>query len=504
MKIHLRALVLFGLCGALLLSLGEPAAAVEAHNGETYVIRSVSYEIDGRTRPAVLAHRLDIEEERRFETRTMLEVYLEDKEQLLANQRTLANGTILPSYEQSSTEAEVVYVDLEVRVEDTWNLILLPYGKYDSNEGLEISLKGRDFNFLGRMNEIALNFDYLIRDWAQDSERSGYDFTLYNSFELPFYAYGLDWHVGFTGDLTYNTPETLDVTQSGAPLQANTTFTFGLDIPLEYQRWETELIQEYHLNEEGFDDPDGYYYRTTLRFGSSIPTGLELPFSDEITYSPYLFTGFSYKPGDVLSEERRGYEAGFQNSLSAGRVDWMGNFRSGNKAVLESTLKRNFTRARWLGSASAEYQYHNEWGWGGVSSRTGFFYRYGSVKEEAGDTIRGILDRRVHGNLGAYTNLAFPTRMWIGFLDRWFEGHVSPFFDYAVVRPEGDSFDLRDAWYGAGVEGFAYAKFARSLYLRLSFGVDVEAMLEGGGLSTPAERDGGAPYEIFIGLGHHY
>jgi hypothetical protein len=484
-----------------------PAAASEnasAQDGTVYEIRSVSYEIEGRVRQEVLAHALEIETGRSFDSYGALEDFIADREQVLANQRTLEDGSIIVETEESRTDPQLVLADLTVRAEETWNLFLLPYGKYDSNEGLQLSLKGRDYNFLGGMRELAVDLDYTARELAEDTERSGYDFTLETIFDIPFYAYGLAWNVGFNGDVTYNTRDTLNVTAEGAPLQANSTLSLGLDVPLDGLTLKNELIQEYHLNEEGIDDPDEYFFRTTVRTGSSIPTGIELPLSDEITLSQFLFTGFSYKPGGSLSTDRRGYEAGFSSSLGAGRVDWKGNFRSGTKASLSGSLKWNFTRVRWLGGLSGEYQYHEQWGWGGLSGRAGFFYRYGSVDESAGDRIRGILDNRIQGDLGIYANLALPTKMWIWFLDRWFEGHLSPFFDCAVVRPEGGRFKPADAWYGAGLEAFAYAKQARSLYLRISAGVDLEAMLAGGSLGEPAPRDGGTPYELYIGLGHHY
>src|SRR6056297_2066294 len=275
---------------ALVLPLGfvaaeEPATETEAteaaaeQSDGTYVIRNVTYRIDGRTRKEVLAYVLEIKPQSRFSTQTALQEYIADKEQVIANRRTLASGEILVSYERSELDPDITYVDLRVKAEDTWNLVLLPYGKYDSNEGLQFSLKGRDFNFLGSMETLEVNLDYLARDLASGTERSGTDVNLDSTFGVPFYAYGLDWHVAFSGDVTYNTPSSLEVTTSGLPLQANTEVALGVDVPLEFQTWKAEVIQEYHLNEEGFDDPDEYYFRSTVRFGNEFSTGLNLPLS---------------------------------------------------------------------------------------------------------------------------------------------------------------------------------------------------------------------------------
>ena len=89
-------------------------------------------------------------------------------------------------------------------------------------------------------------------------------------------------------------------------------------------------------------------------------------------------------------------------------------------------------------------------------------------------------------------------------MSRWFTAQLSPFFDAAYFQYGGEDDDWDPMWYGAGLEGFAYLKSSRSVYLRVSFGVDLQAMMEGGGLSDPAPRDDGQRWELYIGLGHHY
>ena len=455
----------------------------------SYIIRDIRYLIVGKTRENVLAHYLDIKSGESFSSESELQLFLDDKLQMINNQRSLAEGEIKNTYVKDPQNPGRYFVDLEVNVRDTWNYILLPYASYDSNEGTSISLKGRNYNFLGSMETLSLNLDYLLTNDVQS------EYSLNGGFELPFYLWGYNWKIGFDENLT--------LSQSHL-FQAYTKTSLSMDIPLNNLTWQASVNQEYYLNEDGETDADGYYMRNAARFGSSIPTGLYLPLLGEITYSPGIITSYAYKPFGSLSPERKGYELGAKHDITAGRINWHGNFRDGALFSFDQDLRYNFTRGLWLSNLDAEFQFHKALGWGGFSSRIKGFYLYNSTNTDIGEPIRGILNDRLNGNAAVFVNLDLPVKMWIWFLDKWFEGHISPFFDYALVKPENGNFSLNKGWYSAGLEGFAFLKSARSIYLRMSFGVDLEAILDGASLGDPAPRDGASIYSIFIGLGHHY
>ncbi len=470
----------------LLLSLLFTLSAGEE---ETWTIRNVSYIIDGKTREDVLSHYLNIKTGKIFSTKAELEVYLKDKIQLIKNQRTLAGGDIESKYESDPENPGGYFVDIQVNVKDTWNYILLPYAKFDSNKGFLVSLRGRNYNFLGGMGELSGNLDYLLTTSVKS------EYSLNGGFTLPFYIWDYNWKFSFDEDVTIS---------SDTQIKAYTKAGISVDIPLDNLTWQASLDQYYYLNQDGETDKDGYYMKTAARFGSSIPTRLDLPLLGELNYSPAIITSVAYKPFDTLSPDRKGYELGFEQEFSAGRIDWLGNFRSGSLFSANQNLRYNFTRSLWLSDTDIELQFHKAFGWGGFSSRLKGFYYYNSTGTDIGEPIRGILNARLDGNAAVFLNLDFPVKIWIWFLDKWFEGHISPFFDYALVKPDGGNFSLSDGWYSAGLEGFAFLKAARAIYLRMSFGVDLEALLEGAGLGDPAPRDGSSIYTIFIGLGHHY
>lgn len=454
-----------------------------------FIIHKINYTIDGTTRESVLSHYLNLKSGQRFTSKEELIACLDSKVQLINNQRTLAGGSIEASYSKDPNNTDVTFVDLDIYVKDTWNYIVLPYAKYDSNDGFLLSLRGRNYNFLGGMETLSLNFDYV------QTEDAVSEYSINGGFEIPFYLWDYNWKFAFEEDLILS-PE--------QPFELKTEAGISVDIPLNSLTWQASINQEYHLNEDGESDADGYYMRTAARLGSSIPTGLELPFVGNMNYTAGIITSFAYKPFDSLSEERRGYELGGSHGISAGQINWYGNFRDGTTFSADQDLRFNFTRDIWLSNTEAEFQFHKSFGWGGISSRLMGNYLYNSTDEEIGGPLRGILNNRLDGNAAVFLNIDFPVKIWIWFLDRWFEGHISPFFDYALVKPQGGDFSFDEGWYGAGLEGFAFLKAARSIYLRMSFGVDLEAILDGSLPGDSASRDGKPVYAIFVGLGHHY
>jgi len=454
-----------------------------------FIIRNINYTIDGTTRESILSHYLNIKSGQSFASKDDLLNCLDTKVQLIDNQRTLAQGSIDASYSKNPNNPDITFVDLEIYIKDSWNYIVLPYAKYDSNEGFLLSLRGRNYNFLGGMETLSINLDYLKPDGGAS------EYSLNGGLELPFYLWGYDWNFSFDEDV---------IVSPDSPVSIETKAGISMDIPLNNLTWQASINQEFYLNKEGESDADGYYMITAARVGGSIPTGLDLPLLGKMNYAAGIITSYAYKPFDVLSEERKGYELGGQHGISAGQINWQGNFRDGISFSADQNLRYNFTRELWLSNMDIELQYHKFFGWGGISSRLKGFYLYNRTGEGIGGPIRGILNSRLNGNSAIFLNVDFPVKIWIWFLDRWFEGHISPFFDYALVKPDGGDFSLTEGWYSAGIEGFAFFKAARSIYLRLSLGVDMEAILDGALPGDPAPRDGESIYALYLGLGHHY
>ncbi len=462
----------------------EPAAELPIE--PLYRLAGARYEIDGITRENLVRIYMEIKIGCEFYSREELAEYIADKQVHLLNQRTFSEGAVeIDRIEETAEGPDLVY--LKVSAKDTWNLILLPYAKYDSNEGLLISLRGRDYNFLGSMQTLALNFDY---NYDNLNERN--EFSVNGDFSMPFSAWGRDWVFDVGHDLEY---------VENLPFKFNFNTDLGYFFYLFDERWRFNVSNDYNLNNRDSEDniADHYFLTSGASVGGPIPTGFSVG-RHPVRYSPSISTSGSYVLGSPISEDRRGITGSFSHSIGWGRIDWDGNFRRGYTFSVSNSNSYNFLNEDPAFSFDTTLQAHTRWGWGGLNSRLKGFYQIDAETDDAGGPLRGILDSRIDDvDAGAYLNLDMPFNMWIWFMSHWFEGHLSPFVDAAIFRKTDGSFGSETLWYTAGIEGFAFAKAARSLYLRVSFGFDLKQVIEDG--KKPWEE--GVP-ELYIGLGNHY
>jgi hypothetical protein len=350
------------------------------------------------------------------------------------------------------------------------------------------------------MEPLEFNLDYRF------TEDENHLFSLNGEFSLPFILYTRDWIF----DIAYNVEYEEALTEA-YPVYFNLDTDLGYFFQFFDRRWRVDLSNEYSLNDRDSDPdpgekeiPDDYYFTSGLSVTGPLPTGLSVG-RREVSYIPELSTSISYVPGGSISEDRRGLSGNFTHSIGWGRVDWKSNFREGYTVSLSNSNGYNFLTDSWNRSIEFQTEAFTSWGWGGLNSRVQSFHLFDDYEENAGGPLRGILDDRIDNvESGAYMNLDLPFEMWIWFMSRWFEGHLSPFVDMAVFRYSSEATDTDPFWYSAGIEAFAFPKAARSFYLRISAGVDLEAFLDDFRPTGAAPRDGEPRLELYIGLGHHY
>jgi len=455
--------------------------------------------VDGNTHENLLENYMEIKIGETFFTFEQLEAYLMDKQVSLNHKRIFAEGTVsICSIRKQTNSPDQVYV--EIWAKDTWNIIVLPYFKYDSNSGLLLSLRGRHYNFLGSMEKLSFNLDY---SYTEDKNNL---FSFNGDFSLPFSKWDRNWIF----DVGYNI-EYEEATSETYPVYLNLDTGLGYYFTLFDERWRLNLKNEYSLNDRDSDPepdeediPDDYYIRSGLSVGGPVPTGLSIGRHD-INWKPKLSAYISYVPGGTISEDRRGILGTFSHSIGLGRVDWTGNLRKGYKVSLSNSNSYNFLTESYSSQVKMKTEAFTSWGWGGINSRLQGFYRFTGVSDNAGEPLRGILDDRIDDvEAGAYLNIDLPFNLWIWFMSHWFEGHLSPFLDVAMFRYGDGALDTDPFWYSAGIEAFAFPKFARSFYLRISGGIDMEAFLDDFSLEGNTPRDDEPRLEFYIGLGHHY
>ena len=470
------------------------------NDGKSYVIEKVAYEIEGRTWEYALDLKLDIRRDKVFIGKAELEDYLADKQQVLMNQRPIAAGSI--TYTESPRTDGKVGVKVLVKAVDTWNFVVLPYAKLDSNSGLLLALRGRDFNFLGSLQTLELDLDYTFN---VDNNNPKKELKQAIKFEVPFSLVDHNWRFGLEESLSFDT-ESSDL---DFKLKETLAIDFLRAEGFEKEYWTLEYSQAYYYNGNDDDYGDTLYHESKLSFGTDFELPLMFGQYSIFKYSPSVFTQIKYRPGRTLSEDRRGYEVGFTHGINASRIDWKGDFREGASVSLSNTNTYNFDRTDWNRIIEWSFIGHKAFSWIGFSGRVSGFF---DIDKELGDNttddvglaMRGILDDRMRGDKAIFLNTDILVKMWTWFLDKWFEVQAGPFFDAAYCHPKGASFTTDDMWFGGGLQVLVFPKFARSLYVRASLGFDLQAVYENRKPTGNAPRDGASVHEIFIGLGHFY
>jgi hypothetical protein len=484
-------------------------------NAETvYVIRKIEFDIDGITRPYALIYHGEFREGERITGRENLDRYLARRQQLLLNQRLLEEVRI-EYFPGEREEDGALPVTLLVHVKDTWNLIILPYPKYDSNEGFSITLKARDYNFLGTMSALKMDLGY--------SQENG-DNTIGFSIESGTYfqAAGLNWNLVFDNFFSYTFEEPLfyqNVTGLSLELPWRfTTFTVGINQYLTINEENSEENKEiYSLSDRHY----GLYGSTEPYVSWKIPFGIEIGDFGELTYTPRISGRINYPYGDM--DEPRKPVTSFSHSFGFGSINWIGNYRKGlsvsigndyswyfdrTDAPLRITLDGDITFhwpfSKYFG-LSSRLKYRQWWQ---RSDRIGDWIPYYS----AGDLIRGVMNTDVRAYQMLSLNMDLPIRALRFWPSEWFDNgklhffdfemHASPFTDMALLDGPYNKMKPDDMVNTAGLEIIVFPGFFRSLNIRASFGYNINKAIKDG----PNLKWGFFPEcdEIFIGLEHHF
>jgi hypothetical protein len=289
-----------------------------------------------------------------------------------------------------------------------------------------------------------------------------------------------------------------------------------VELPIMGQTWTLAVGQGFDLPQQ--PDDDRYYYSSSLDFSTGIKLPLFVPVLGQVTYSPDVGVSTQYKlPGEKISYYRQGLVFNVDNSLKVGRADWVGNFRKGVEISITNSLPYNFEKRVFQNTAtlSGYIQGFAAMDPFGIDSQFSWFMNYGipgiarqdPLSTSVGGNMRGILDSRLEGDMGLFFNFDYEICFWkswfpVEFFD--FEFHLTPFFDYGVVRPFHGTLDFNKAWYSGGLELLVFPKITRSYSLRVSVGFDLQAIAADHHLNGPAPRDGAKRYELFIGLDRQY
>ena len=507
-----------------------PVPSFVEDDNTVYVIREVNFDIDGRTRPFALMMNSDFVIGEYILGKANFEKYLSRQRQTLNNQRVLEDVKI--EYFIGEIEGDgALAISLLVHTKDSWNFVVIPYPKYDSNSGLSITLKTRDYNFFGTMNTLFFDFGY------QYDKNEDHIFKISFGTAFPFQALGLDWMVNIDNTFTYTIGDPLyykGVAGLSVKLPWHTTtFTVG------FNQYVIANEDNSSVNKAVYGLPsifDGVYGATELYASWRIPINFEVGPFGKLYYTPRIAERINYPYGEM--DEGRKPLTTLSHTIGFGRMNWVGNYRKGLNASINNAFNIYADRSdapvnitlsgqavfhwpfnKYIG-ISSRLKYQQWWHWSEkqLSQRGYGWMPYYS----AGDTLRGIIDDDVRANYMLSLNLDLPIRVLRFWPSDWFnnnklrlfnfEMHISPFLDLALIEgpynklvtpaSEGIKFRLDEMLVTTGLEIIVYPAFFRSIYLRASLGYDLRKIARDG---LPLKWGFFPEWnEIYIGLDNYY
>lgn len=498
-----RFMILFCLVFGLAIA---GAASAQTPEAVEYKIDEVVYHVDGSTRIHPLSRAVDIDTKKVFSGRSALDAYIDDLRILFSNQRVLESVDIQTVFGPKNDNG-VIPVALHVNVVDTWNIIGMPYPKYDSNTGFQFKLKLKNYNFFGSMQELNSDIVYELSDDGKSSLGTNVEFAI----PFAFMDYDLEWTNDFFMEFPMNEVPEFKYT-TGLSFERSLG-SYLLQFALDH----TTAINPRSDDELLKDDP--LYF--TEKFSVGLPIVLaKLDYFGDVSWTPSMAFTTNWSPDGVHFEDLKGPVYSLSHSLSAGRVDWVGNFRKGASASISNSWGWNF---HYNDGVRPDIQlelkgYSSFMDRLGLTSRIAFYQAfYDTTNDKIAEQLRGIANDRIDTDSAIMLNIDMPVRVmrvnfheitgvsWTKYIS--YEMHASPFFDMALTRDSetGRLYNPADGWYSGGMELIVYPMKMRSIYGRIMAGFDIPEVLNNGGdTGAKAERDDSAVRELFIGIGLHY
>lgn len=476
----------------------------ETLNG--FRITTVTYQIEGLTRVYPLKKAVPVDTDSVFPDEYALTSYVADLKKQLENQRVLESVDVALSFGTALSDGTIP-VSLSIHTIDTWNIIGLPYPKYDSNNGFQLKMKLKDYNFFGSMQVLNADVIYELDTMGESQFATNLDFSI----PFSFMGYGMNW----TNDFNVTVP---------VGEKPEFTFKSGADIsiPLSFASLVVGIDDNLHINDRNatelyIDDP--VYFATTVYM--RLPIVLyTLDYFGDLVWSPNASVSSNADPDGIDHPDLKGPSYNWGYSVSFGRIDWSGNFRKGFSFDIGNSWSWNAYNKQPIAlsiDATAK-GYYSAFDSIGVSTRIKSFYNFrNSVSGGRGSVMRGILDDRIETDTAISFNLDLPVKiMHVNFPEitgvKWtrfvsFDMHASPFLDVSLTHdPKTDKFfDPDDGWYSAGLELIVFPMKMRSIYGRISLGFDLAELLANDfDFGARAVRDGDDINEVFIGIGMEY
>lgn len=476
-------------------------------------IEGTGFNFLGKTNQQSLLTKYPLDTTTVFNTEEELLIYINAYKKQLESSRAFEYVNVSYETDLSNTnETESIILNFDIK--DSHHLLILPYAKYDSNNGFEAKFKIKDSNFLGSLNELSSDITLTLSD-------KGIEPGISFSYDYPFKLgkFNFEWVNDY--DFSY-------VISDSSP---EWDFKTGLKLiqPFEKFSFIYEFYQYFYKNLEYAIYDDDLYFSEEFSFSMPVTLNKLKNFSN-LYYTPKLsfvtnwdFDGIS-EYNDYLSSPL----ITIGHSLSNEKILWDDCFRNGYSFTLTNNYLYNIQRGDYSPyfelDAKIYYSYKlHDWPILDKFAINSNLYAFTYVDfpqnsfvygNKIGSRLRGCLDKNYFGNeLPLYTatsaivlNIDLPHHLFTTRFSRDilnFNLQASPFFDMALVydRNTDRIFSPKDGYYCAGLEFLVYPLKWASYTIRFSYGVDLKGLInDDSGLIKGLWNN----KELFIGIGLQY
>lgn len=486
---------------------------------EQYQIKNVVYNIDGRTKEYSLEKALNIDYNRIFTSEKELQNYVAEIKQRLTDQRVLETGTVIyevtGAYNSSDNteipqnteetdgtgvtedvqETSILPVTLHITAKDTWNIIPIPYPRYDSNTGVTLKIKVKDYNFLGSMSPLDFELLFLQEDEGKTNKIGA----------------GIEFKVPFP----------LGIFHSYAGTDTNILYTIGADSPsfdmagtfgISYDFGPVELKVD--AKQIMIIDPEkriygDYIYGTEfVQLSAPIIILKTDTVAGNLVLTPLTSVTYNWDLDGMQDPDLVGPILDFGYNFTLGKVNWMGNFRRGFDVTFTQAYQYNFFKNDFDTRHSLKMEGYYNTKYVAFAARTEFFTHYNIITQQFTTTssmtekLRGVFDAEENNGgrgeqpIGFIFNFDMPIKVvqtdWCGWgealfkkpMPSWFrifdfELQFAPFIDMALYKPSTGKFIdiVKEGFYTAGGEIILYPNKMRSIQVRGSIGIDISSRI---------------------------
>ncbi len=161
---------------------------------DSFVIRSYDFDISGKTQKWVIRNLIIPSEEEKFSSMEELVLALDAKTQTILNKRIFKSVDYLYSEE---TKGDITYVDVLYTIVEGRTILILPYPKYDSNQGARLGVRLYNSNTLGTFASLTGVFHGTFQPWDFSTTEYYTEFVL-NELQLGSTTIS----ASFSGDAT--------------------------------------------------------------------------------------------------------------------------------------------------------------------------------------------------------------------------------------------------------------------------------------------------------------